>query len=463
MQWSAAQIVDATQGTLHRAGEEGARLDGVGIDSRRVNPGMLFVPVRAERDGHDFIAAALAAGAGGFLVEPERLEGLDTGDGAVTIEVKDTRAALAALGGAARDRLTGPVVGITGSVGKTSTKDLAAAALRTTFRVAASERSFNNELGVPLTLASAPGDTNVAVVEMGAREPGNISDLCATARPTIGLVTAVAASHTETFGSIDGVAAAKAELIESLPASGTAILNGDDSRVAAMAAKSAASVLLWSADGRLGADVTAHDIRVDDQLRPSFVLRSPWGSVPVALEVRGVHQVGNALAAASVALCCGVDLDGVSTGLARGRLSPWRMEVRRSPAGGLVVNDAYNANPTSMAAALRSLAHLGADRRIAVLGAMAELGAEEADEHRRVAALADELGIEVVAVGTDLYGVPPEEDTTAAATRVGTVSRGTAVLVKGSRVVGLERLAAVLAPLVDHPPADDGSGAEESG
>ena len=458
MQWSAAQIVDATQGSLHHAGAEDARLDGVGIDSRRVNPGMLFVPVRAERDGHDFIAAALAGGAGGCLSEPERLEGIDIPDGTMAVEVKDTRTALTDLGGAARDRLTGPVVGITGSVGKTSAKDLAAAALRTTFRVAASERSFNNELGVPLTLANAPGDTNVAVLEMGAREPGNIRDLCATARPTIGLVTAVAAAHTETFGSIDGVAAAKAELIESLPASGSAILNGDDPRVAAMAARSAAPVLLWSVEGRPGADVTAHDIRVDDQLRASFVLRSPWGSVPVALEVRGVHQVGNALAAASVALCCGVDLDGVSTGLARGRLSPWRMEVRRSPDGGLVINDAYNANPTSMAAALRSLAHLRADRRIAVLGTMAELGPNEADEHRRVAALAAELGIEVVAVGTDLYGLPPEEDLTVAATRVGTVSPGTAVLVKGSRVVGLERLAALLAPSVDPPPAEEGSG-----
>ncbi len=449
MHWSAAQIVDATQGTLHHAGEEGARLDGVGIDSRRVSPGMLFVPVRAERDGHDFIAGAVAAGAGGYLAEPDRIDHVDVPEATMAVAVADTTAALAALGGAARDRLTGPVVGITGSVGKTSTKDLAAASLGTTFRVAASERSFNNEMGVPLTLANAPGDTNVAVVEMGAREPGHIRNLCAVARPTIGVVTAVAASHTETFGSIDGVAEAKAELIGSLPASGTAILNGDDPRVAAMAAMSAAPVVLWSADGRPGADVTAHDIRIDDQLRASFVLRSPWGSVPIALEVRGGHQVGNALAAATVALCCGADLDGVSTGLALAQLSPWRMEVRPTPDGGLVVNDSYNANPTSMAAALRSLAALGANRRVAVLGVMAELGVDEAGEHRRVAALAAELGIEVVAVGTDLYGMAPEEDMAAAATRVGMVGPGMAVLIKGSRVVGLERLAALLAPGVD--------------
>ncbi|MDQ2727732.1 MAG: UDP-N-acetylmuramoyl-tripeptide--D-alanyl-D-alanine ligase [Actinomycetota bacterium] len=458
MQWTSAQIVDATQGTVRHAGELGARLDGVGIDSRRMKPGMLFVPVLAERDGHDFIAAALAAGAGGFLAMPGRTGDVGGRQGTVSIEVADTRAALANLGSAARDRLTGPVVGITGSVGKTSAKDLAAAALGTALRVAASERSNNNELGVPLTLANAPGATNVAVVEMGARRPGHIRDLCAVTRPTIGVVTAVAASHTETFGSIEGVAAAKAELIESLPASGTAVLNCDDSRVAAMAGRSAAPVLLWSAEGRPGADVTAHDVRIDDQLRASFVLRSPWGSVPVALEIRGVHQVGNALAAAAVALCCGVDLDGVSTGLALAQLSPWRMEVRPAPDGGLVVNDAYNANPTSMAAALRSLSALGASRRVAVLGAMAELGPDEADGHRRVAALAAELGIEVVALGTDLYGLPPEENMAAAATRIGSIGPGTAVLVKGSRVAGLERLAALLAPPVSSPPAGSGSG-----
>jgi UDP-N-acetylmuramoyl-tripeptide--D-alanyl-D-alanine ligase len=446
MQWSTAQILDATQGTLLRGGDERTRLEGVGIDSRRVHAGMLFVPVRAERDGHDFIAAALAAGAGGSLTETGRIEGGDVDDRAVVIEVADTRAALAGVGKAARDRLAGPVVGITGSVGKTSAKDLAAATLGTRLRVAASERSFNNELGVPLTLANAPGDTNVAVVEMGARKPGHIGELCAVARPTIGVVTAVAASHTETFGSVDAVAEAKGELIRSLPASGTAILNGDDPRVAAMAACSAARVLLWSAEGRPGADVTAHDVRIDDQLRASFVLRSPWGSVPVALDVRGVHQVGNALAAAAVALCCGVDLDGVSTGLARGQVSPWRMEVRHTPDGGLVINDAYNANPASMAAALRSLAALGVDRKVAVLGPMAELGDDETDQHHRVAAMAAELGIEVVAVATDLYGLAPAEDLDAAAARVGTVGPGTAVLVKGSRVAGLERLADVLAP-----------------
>ncbi|MDQ6796719.1 MAG: UDP-N-acetylmuramoylalanyl-D-glutamyl-2, 6-diaminopimelate--D-alanyl-D-alanine ligase, partial [Actinomycetota bacterium] len=217
-------------------------------------------------------------------------------------------------------------------------------------------------------------------------------------------------------------------------------------------------VLLWSAEGRPGADVTAHDVRIDDQLRASFVLRSPWGSVPVALEVRGGHQVGNALAAAAVALCCGVDLDAVSTGLARGQLSPWRMEVRPAPDGGLVVNDAYNANPTSMSAALLSLASLPADRRVAVLGAMAELGPDEAEEHRRVVAMATDLGIEVVAVGTDLYGLRPEEDMAAAVARVGTVGPETAVLVKASRVVGLERLAVLLAPSVDLPPAEGASG-----
>ncbi|MDQ6782094.1 MAG: UDP-N-acetylmuramoyl-tripeptide--D-alanyl-D-alanine ligase [Actinomycetota bacterium] len=446
MQWSAAQIVDATHGVLRCPGPQGARLDGIGIDSRLLRPGMLFVPLRAERDGHDFIAAALAARAGGYLVESDRIGRVDrpSATAALAIEVVDARIALGGLGRAARDRLHGPVVGITGSVGKTSTKDLTASVLGTTLRVAASEASFNNELGVPLTLANAPADTNVAVVEMGAREPGNIDHLCAMARPTIGVVTAVAASHTATFGTIEAVATAKGELVASLPATGMAILNGDDPRVAAMAARSAAAVLLWSAEGRPGADVTAHDIRVDQDLRASFVLRSSWGSVPVVLGARGIHQVGNALAAAAVALCCGVGLDGVASGLATARLSPWRMEVRVAPGGGVVVNDTYNANPTSMAAALRSLAGLGALRRMAVLGTMAELGADEAYEHRRIANLAADLGIEVIAVGTDRYGVAPAEDLAAAAAAVGPLGPGVAVLVKGSRVAGLERLAAAL-------------------
>jgi UDP-N-acetylmuramoyl-tripeptide--D-alanyl-D-alanine ligase len=390
------------------------------------------------------VAAAVAAGAAGYLCEPGAVA--DHPGGAVAIEVADTAAALTALGRAARRRLRGPVVGITGSVGKTSTKDLAAAAAAAGRRVARSERSLNNDLGVPLTLANAPGDTEVAVIEMGARGPGHIRRLCEVAAPTIGVVTAVAAAHTETFGSVEGVARAKGELIEALPASGTAVLNADDERVAAMAGRGPAAVLRFSATGRPDADVAAEAVSVDDDLRPTFEVRSPWGRATVRLEARGTHQVGNALAALSVALLCGVDLGAAAGGLAGAALSPWRMEVRRSPEGTVVVNDAYNANPASMAAALRSLAQLRAGRRVAVLGPMAELGGTERDEHLAIAALAGELGIEVVPVATDLYGPDPAPDLEAAVDRLGPLDDRTAVLVKGSRVAGLELLADRLAP-----------------
>lgn len=445
MQWSTAQILEATKGTLRNPAAGATALDGVTIDSRGNCAGMLFVPIRAERDGHRFIAAAVAAGAVAYLAESGSA-GIDGTSclGAVAIDVHDTGEALAALGRAARARLGGPVVGITGSVGKTSTKDLAAAALGTTLRVTASERSFNNELGVPLTLTNAMDNTEVAVIEMGARGPGHVRDLCALAQPTIGVITVVARAHTETFGSVEAVAAAKGELIEALPPAGTAILNGDDPLVAAMSARSLASVLMYSAEGRHGADVIARNVVVDEQLRASFNLGSPWGSIPVILEARGIHQVGNALAAAAVALSCGVPLDATAAGLAAATLSPWRMEMSRSRSGAVILNDAYNANPASMVAALHSLAGLAATRRVAALGKMAELGDAEGYEHRRIAGVAAALGIEVVPVMTDLYGARGAGSMAEAVARIGLTGPDTAVLVKGSRMAALERLATLL-------------------
>jgi UDP-N-acetylmuramoyl-tripeptide--D-alanyl-D-alanine ligase len=237
---------------------------------------------------------------------------------------------------------------------------------------------------------------------------------------------------------------AKGELVESLPAAGTAVLNADDDRVAAMASRTSARVLLYAAEHLHRAALVAEDIRLDEELRPRFTLRSDWGSVPVALGVRGEHQVSNALAAAGAALACGVPLEAAAAGLAAAVLSPWRMDLRRTAAGALVLNDAYNANPASMTAALRALAALDARRRVAVLGLMAELGDGSAEEHAKVAALAHELGIEVVAVGTDAYGVEPVDDVAGALSALGPVGAGDAVLVKGSRVAGLERLADAL-------------------
>jgi UDP-N-acetylmuramoyl-tripeptide--D-alanyl-D-alanine ligase len=260
------------------------------------------------------------------------------------------------------------------------------------------------------------------------------------ARPTVGIVTAVEAVHTEVMGGVEDIAAAKRELVESVPPEGAAVLNADNPYVAAMASATSARTVLFGEAG----EVRATGVSVGADLCASFVLESPWGSAPVTVGVRGVHNVGNALAAAAAALVLDVPLDLVVAGLAVPPASPWRMDLQRTAGGGLVLNDSYNAGPASMAAALRSLASLEADRRVAVLGVMAELGDRSADEHAKVAALADELGVELVAVSTDLYGRPPVDGVDAAVAAVGEVGPGTAVLVKGSRVAGLERVAAAL-------------------
>lgn len=413
-------------------------VDGAGIDSRSLRPGQLFVPIVDARDGHDFIGAAVKAGAPAYLSSGP----IEAG---TAIRVEDTSAALLALGRHARTRLPERIIGITGSVGKTSTKDLLAAVLATTYATAASERSFNNELGVPLTLFNAPDRTEATVVEMGARGIGHVARLCEVARPTIGVVTVVAGAHLELFGSIDDIARAKGELVEALPATGTAVLNADDHRVAAMAHRTEASVLTFGLDG---ADVRAEGIALDDELRPSFRLRTPDGDAEVRLAVHGFQHVTNALAATAAGLAAGVPLDAAVTALAGAELSGLRMQLDTVPSGARVLNDAYNANPTSVLAALDALAALPAGRRIAVLGTMAELGADGGAEHVRVRKHADALGIRVISVAEPSYGVEGADAVDgidAAFDRLGPLGEGDAVLVKASRVVGLERLAARLA------------------
>jgi UDP-N-acetylmuramoyl-tripeptide--D-alanyl-D-alanine ligase len=390
MLFRASEIAQAVGGELVGPDVE---VDGARHDSREVVGGELFVPLRDERDGHDFIDGALAAGAVAYLTARAP-------QGATAIRVTDPAVALSRLGAAARARLPDRVVGITGSVGKTSAKDLTAAALGVTYETHASLRSFNNELGVPLTLVNAPDASEAAVIEMGARGLGHIAELCEIARPTVGVVTTVELVHSEMFGDLDGVARAKGELIEQLPASGTAVLNAANAKVAAMATLTAARVLTFGAPG---ADVQAENLVLDPHLCASFDLRTPWGTTPVRLAVRGAHQAMNALAAAAVALACDVPIERVAAGLALAELSPWRMELHTAASGVVVLNDAYNAGPASMEAALRSLAHLRADRRIAVLGPMAELGSHGPDAHRRIAGIAAELGIRVLAVAAPAY------------------------------------------------------------
>lgn len=405
-----------------------------GIDTRTIRPGELFVALRADRDGHDFVSAAVAAGSPACLCERAV-------EAPTFVEVDDTQRALRLLGSHARQLLGGQVVGITGSVGKTSAKDLCASVLAQRWQTWASTRSFNNEIGVPLTLLAAPNGTQATVVEMGMRGRGHIGDLCAVARPTIGVVTAVAMVHTELLGGIEGVAEAKRELVEHLPSGGYAVLNADDPRVAAMAGHTDATVVTFGSGGQ----VQAEHIVLDDDLRPRFRLVSDWGTAEVTVASRGLHQVTNALGAAAVGLLCDVPPAAVADGLASAALSPWRMDVSRAAGGALVINDAYNASPTSTEAALRTLAAVPAARHLAVLGTMAELGERGDDEHRRIAAVAHELGITVVSVAEPAYGVAEATDGIAAAIdAVGVLGPDDAVLVKASRSVGLEVLAEAL-------------------
>ena len=406
--------------------------DGASFDSRSTLRGQLFVPIVAERNGHEFIGAARDRGAAAHLTsepDPFRRDG-------TAIEVADTAHALLSLAAWGRRRLGAKVVGVTGSVGKTSAKDLMAAACSAGRRTTANERSFNNEQGLPVTILNAPDDTEVLILEMGMRGFGHISRLCEIARPDIGVVTVVGHAHTELVGGIEGVATAKGELVEALPANGTAVLNADDPRVAAMRSRTGAQVITFGSNG----DVRVSGIQVDDRARARFRVDTPWGSGATQLAVPGVHMVTNAAAAIAVAGVVGVDLDDALEALATATVSGMRMEVSTAPSGATIVNDAYNANPTSMIAALDALAAMDADRRVAVLGLMGEIEDPE-PAHRSIADRAAELGLDVIVVGTDLYGIEPTADAVAA---LGPLGAGDVVLVKASRAGGLEQVVAEL-------------------
>ncbi len=449
MELTAGDIALATRGEL--VGPADVIATSMTIDSRVLLPGAGFVALRGQRDGHDFVADAFERGAS-LAVTVVPFEAPVSG--ATLIRVSDTMQALSDLARLTRSRLRdATVVGITGSAGKTATKDLTAAALARTRRVHASPSSFNNEAGVPLTLIGAPGDVEVVVVEMGARFKGNIGDLAAIAEPQVGVITHVGLAHAEHLGGREGIARVKGELLEALPADGLAVLNDECDATGALAQRTAARVI--RVGRKASSDVRAADVTLDAELRPSFVLESAWGTAPVTLAVRGEHQVENALEAAAVALELGVPLDAVVAGLADARTATRRMDLVRTAGGVLVINDAYNSSPTSAAAAVRSLARLDVPgRRIAVLGEMLELGAQSDAEHEAIGALAASSGIDL------LIAVGHQSDRLAAGARGGRVSvltvadpddalavvvsevhAGDAVLVKASRAVGLERVA----------------------
>ena len=448
------EVAEATGGRLADADPD-VVVAGVQVDSRKLEAGELFVALPGSRtDGSLFAAAAAEAGAAATLAK----EG--TVFAGPRVEVADPLAALAALGTAVRDRSAATVVALTGSNGKTTTKDLLAAVLSTRLITVANQASFNNEVGLPLTLTRIDQGTQAVVVEMGARGPGHIAALARLARPTVGVVLNVGESHLGMFGSREAIAKAKGELVEALPADGTAVLNADDPQVAAMADRTVARVVGFGQGPE--AEVRAERVELDGDGRARFLLRTPAGTAPVTLPAPGEHLVGCALAAAAAGSVLGIGPDDAAAGLATARLSPMRMEVRRRPDGLTVVNDAYNANPSSTAAALKTLAALARDggRTIAVLGEMAELGPAAAAEHDRIGRLATRLGIDrLVGVGelgrvmvnaARLEGMWPEEaeavaDPDAALALLSpALGPADVVLVKASRVVALDRVADAL-------------------
>jgi UDP-N-acetylmuramoyl-tripeptide--D-alanyl-D-alanine ligase len=389
---SLAQIARVTGGQLCHGDPDAVVSGEVVIDSRRAAPGGLFAAVAGERsDGHDFAAAAVAAGATAVLAtRPVPVP---------SVLVTDVPAALAALARSVVDALPEVrIAGITGSSGKTSTKDLAAQLVERLGPTIAPAGSYNNEFGHPLTVLRADAATRYLVLELSARGIGHIAYLCRVAPPRYGVVLNVGHAHAGEFGGLDQVARAKGELAEALPADGVAILNADDPRVLAMAERTEARVVTFSSapgsPGMSTAPVRAVDIRLDDLGRPSFTLLTPEGPAPVTLRLHGAHNVPNALAAAALARELGMDLDGIADGLgAAVARSRWRMEVHRRADGVTVINDAYNANPESVRAAIDALAHLARDGRgFAVLGHMAELGGTSRASHEDIGEYAARIG-----------------------------------------------------------------------
>jgi UDP-N-acetylmuramoyl-tripeptide--D-alanyl-D-alanine ligase len=492
IQLSLSEIAKIVGGRLHGPEDllAGASTDAVGgsivtgsveFDTRKITHGSLFVALPGVRvDGHDFAADAVAAGAVGVLAAREvdgpavivppvsdahtrsvALTGDTDGSGAAVL------AALAKLARYVTDQLAAKglaVVGVTGSSGKTSTKDLIAHLLEHLGSTVAPPGSFNNELGHPWTVLRATEDTRHLVLELSARGPGHIAALCRTAPPRIGVVLNVGTAHMSEFGSQAAVAQTKGELVEELPEDGVAILNADDALVAAMASRTKARVVFVGTKST--ADVRAEDVEQDEQARPRFTLVTAQGSAPVQLGLHGAHHVGNALAAAAVALELGATTEQVAEWLSTAqRRSDRRMEVTTRADGVTVLNDSFNANPESMSAALKTLATMaraGNPRRRAwaVLGVMGELGGNTVSAHDEIGRLAVRLDISRLVVvgeqarpmhqGANLEGSWGEEsvlvpDVEAAIALLREELRGDdVVLVKASKAAALWRVADAL-------------------
>lgn len=457
---SVQTLLDVTSGQLI-AGPETTMVNGLTIDSRSVQPGAAFVAFPGERaDGHDFVGDALREGARAVLVTRDddatraAFEAAARPETALVL-VDSAQAAVEALGSWHRERLLCPVIGVTGSTGKTTTKDFLRSVLSTRLRVVATAENRNNELGVPLTLMDAGVETEALVVEMAMRGAGQIAHLCDIARPTAGLVTNVGVSHMEVLGSEEAIASAKGELVRAIPASGRVFLNGDDAWTDTLASASLAPVVRYGVGEH--ADVAARDVRLSEDGTPTFTLVTGDASATVQLPALGRHNVYNALAAAAVGVHLQLDIDDVVRGLESATFTKWRMESFQSASGLTIINDAYNANPTSMRAALSALLDVPTrGRRIAVLGDMAELGSLAELAHFQLGGEIASMDIDVLvtvgergrriaegalAGGMDVDMVRPCATPEEASEVLDDMAEaGDTVLVKASRVMGLEKV-----------------------
>lgn len=464
--WNSGKIAKIVNGTLH--GSDSAPFSGCTIDSRKVAEGELFVAIQGEKtDGHEYISKAFLAGASIVLAERSRLEAYgfpSIPQGKAIITVEQSLSAMQVLAKAWRNELDPIVIGITGSSGKTTTKDMVAAVLASRYKVHKNRDNFNNEIGLPLTILGARPGIQIMILEMGMRGLGQIKDLCDVCQPSIGVITNIGTTHMELLGSEEKIAQAKWELIDSLAEGGTAVLNAEDYFSVSQAEATLKNIIFYGTSGKYSVpDVRGRNLQVSGTMETLFTVQAGDEMAKVRLPLPGEHHVLDALAALAVGKELGVSLEEGALALKEFSLSKMRLEIQPGIGGSTLINDVYNANPASMKASLCVLAERGGTKTIAILGEMYELGEAAASGHREVGQLAAQLGIrelitvgqlaEEIAKGASDFGFPVtrihicmDSDEAVAVTRkmIEKLGDGAWILIKGSRGMRMETVSASL-------------------